>query len=96
MADNPGKESGVPDFSDGDDIILEDGTVEGDAGFIAIGVDQDDKARPLRITGASNQLLRVSDENSRVLNEILDCQKKIVMHLELLTEVKIEDHNIAK
>lgn len=50
----------------------------------------------LSLTGVHDDSLRIQEANSRLLNEILLCQKKIVTHLQLLTEVEINDHNIEK
>ena len=68
----------------------------GDGGHLIAGKDPDGKGAIIGATGVENDSLKVVDEHSYLLKEILTCQKKIVQHLELLTEVEIEDHNVEK
>lgn len=57
-------------------------------------INKDGETVKIGATGADDDELKVQDPYTYTLEEILRCQKKIIRHLELMTNVKFEDYNV--
>jgi hypothetical protein len=66
--------------------------------YVAVpkGVDEDGDVQPIGATVANTNALRTFGQEDFNLSEILKQLKIINRHLELLTEVKFEDHNLER
>jgi len=75
---NPGQESGVV-IGEGVDLDIDGDGLNDVAGFVAMGEDNDNKARAIELQGEGR--IRTEDENTLLLEQILDTLKHIEYHL---------------